>query len=234
MPSVTCAQASSRHSYTYHHTLPTAISPQVPCILGVDEAGRGPVIGPMVYACAYCPEQHADERLKEEGFADSKTLTPADRVSLLKRMIGNGIGNGREEYIGWSVRVMSAHDISSAMLSPAGYNLNAQAHDATIELIRDVVRQGVNVTQIFVDTVGVAMSYQDKLQRLFPQATVTVTKKADSLFPIVSAASIAAKVTRDAALAGQQQEGDDGDWGSGYPSDVRGSVSVDDDLNLCM
>ena len=49
---------------------------------------------------------------------------------------------------------------------------------------------------------------------MFPTATVTVSKKADSLFPIVSAASICAKVTRDFAV----EQGTT--WGSGYPSDV--------------
>lgn len=49
--------------------------------------------------------------------------------------------------------------------------------------------------QVFVDTVGPAEKYEDKLSKLFPGIKVTVRPKADSLFPVVSAASICAKVS---------------------------------------
>jgi ribonuclease H2 subunit A len=52
-------------SYTYHSPLPTAPGPY---LLGVDEAGRGPVLGPLVYGIAYCPLQYK-ARLEEMGFA---------------------------------------------------------------------------------------------------------------------------------------------------------------------
>ncbi|CCG82783.1 Ribonuclease H2 subunit A [Taphrina deformans PYCC 5710] len=249
-PSTTCSHASLTDSYSYITPIPDAILQDkgVECILGVDEAGRGPVLGPMVYGVSYCSIKYADS-IAAHGFMDSKVLNHGTRESLLQRLCNASDVLSRE--VGWSVRVMSARDIGSGMLRPtAPYNLNAQAHDTTIQLIRDVLHQGVNVRQIFVDTVGVAESYQAKLQREFPMAQVTVTKKADSLFPIVSVASICAKVTRDKALllavptdrsvaapdtatadsdpgpelhreSSFVDEISTGPWGSGYPSDAR-------------
>lgn len=57
---------------------------------------------------------------------------------------------------------MSARDISAGMLRPktSVYNLNSQAHDATFSMIEEVVQRGVNVAEVYVDTVGPPASYQ--------------------------------------------------------------------------
>ena len=52
-------------SHTYHSSTPTAPGPY---ILGVDEAGRGPVLGPLVYGIAYCPAAYQG-KMEELGFA---------------------------------------------------------------------------------------------------------------------------------------------------------------------
>ena len=140
---------------------------------------------------------------------------------------------------------MSARDISSGMLKPAGtYNLNAQAMDATIELIKDVFAKGLNVKEIYIDTIGSPAVYQRKLERIFPTTMITVAKKADSLYPCVSAASVCAKVTRDAALEvcyqsytssafqiQEQPKVSAQGWGSGYPSDSKCTTWLKGNMN---
>ena len=115
------------------------------------------------------------------------------------------------------------------MLSKQQYNLNAQAMDATVELIKGVMDSGVNVEEVYVDTIGLPEVYQRKLERVFPTVRVRVEKKADSLFPVVSAASVVAKVSRDVSCEVMWAEyerlkeggGEVVGWGSGYPSDAR-------------
>ncbi|XXG97739.1 putative U3 small nucleolar RNA-associated protein 7 [Hypoxylon texense] len=217
-----------------------------PCVLGVDEAGRGPVLGPMVYGVFYLPIDLSDPLLKQtHHFDDSKVLTPAVRSSLMQALCTPA--TDLHASCGWAVSSLSARDIGAHMLRPssaAPYNLNAQAYDATVSLIQGVLARGVNVKEVYVDTVGPPETYRQKLARAFPTVCVTVAKKADSLYPCVSAASVCAKVTRDAALealyearvlaaaaaaaappgteaAAEEAEEEEISWGSGYPSDAR-------------
>lgn len=211
---------------TFHSDIPRVISdnPKESVILGVDEAGRGPVLGPMVYGVAYALETYSSCLNKRYGFADSKTLKEEKRESLFKDIVDPN--HDLHANAGWAVRTMTARDISAGMLQsgngqgPGMYNLNEQAHDATIRLIREVIEKGVNLTHIYVDTVGPPASYQLKLKSHFPTVDITVAKKADSIYPIVSTASVVAKVTRDKNLHYHRDNTLKVlDIGSGYPSD---------------
>lgn len=79
-----------------------------------------------------------------------------------------------------------------------------------------------NFQQVYVDTVGDPEKYRRKLRYKFPEIDITVSKKADSLYASVSAASICAKVTRDHVLAHWQftekNLNASTEFGSGYPS----------------
>ncbi|KAH0551705.1 hypothetical protein GP486_007077 [Trichoglossum hirsutum] len=238
-PSIDVPRLLSGQSYSYHSPVPRALVDDkvTECVLGVDEAGRGPVLGPMVYALFYLPlPLHRSLLAETHHFDDSKVLTPQVRSNLVQKLCT--ASTDLHQSCGWAAKVMSPRDISAGMLKPAVlYNLNQQAMDATIELIKDVFARGVNVKEIYIDTIGPPQTYQAKLSRIFPTTTITVAKKADSLYPCVSAASVCAKVTRDAALevcyraytaAPLTPEGSEAPataevegWGSGYPSDAR-------------
>jgi len=203
-------------SYVLQSKIP-AITCNQPCILGIDEAGRGPVLGPMVYGICYCPISMA-EKLANLGFADSKTLTEADRDKLLS-LIEENI-----DFIGWAVKVISPTQISNDMLRRTKISLNELSHNAAIELVKKTIASEVDVAEVYVDTVGHAGQYQQKLSEIFPGVKVTVQPRADADFPIVSAASICAKVARDRCIEGWKFV-EDGqfplEYGSGYPGDPK-------------
>lgn len=190
-----------------------------PVIMGVDEAGRGPVLGPMVYGICYCTQEYQDTVLiPKYGFDDSKKLTDEVRRDLFAKIYrGEIIG------VGYATTCITPSDISSGMLRfppSKNYNLNEQAHDVTMGLIQGVIDSGVNLDHVYVDTVGPPASYQKKLEDRFPNVKFTVAKKADSLYCVVSVASVVAKVTRD-VIVEQFRTQPDEQIGSGYPSDPR-------------
>ncbi|QPH06290.1 hypothetical protein C2857_004667 [Epichloe festucae Fl1] len=229
VPPALLAPESSSSSPSAPAAAATTNPPPPACCLGVDEAGRGPVLGPMVYGVFYLPLPLSDPLLRQtHHFDDSKVLTPAVRASLMRKLCTPS--TDLHSSCGWATASLSARDIAANMLRPDTYNLNAQAMDATVDLIRGVLARGVNVHEIYVDTIGQPAAYQARLQRVFPATKITVAKKADSLYPCVSAASVCAKVTRDAALEElyrhrhryrHDDDDDELEWGSGYPSDAR-------------
>lgn len=203
----------------YNYSEVPVICKTEPCMLGVDEAGRGPVLGPMVYGIAYCPVNQT-KILCDLGCADSKALTEEKRDEIFTKMLS------KEESlntVGWISEVISPNYISNSMYRRAKHSLNEVSMNSAISLIKRAADSGANITEVYVDTVGPPEKYQAKLQEIFPNYKITVAKKADSIFPIVSAASIVAKVTRDHALkVWRFQEGLEMDYtkfGSGYPGD---------------
>lgn len=170
----------------------------LPCVMGIDEAGRGPVLGPMVYGAAWAPLEDKDAALK--GVDDSKKLAEGERDRLFEVL-------ERAPRVGFRVESLSASHISRAMLGKRNKtSLNVLAFDATRALIQGALDEGVNVASCFVDTVGDAGRWREKLLEAFPFIEFTVCPKADALYPIVSAASIVAKCTRDREVEELQRE----------------------------
>ncbi|XP_069024183.1 ribonuclease H2 subunit A isoform X2 [Embiotoca jacksoni] len=172
----------------------------------------------MVYGICFCPVSKKKE-LKDLKVADSKTLSEPERENLFQKL------DEAKSSVGWAVQILSPNTISTSMLQRTKYNLNALSHDTAIGLIQYALDSGVQLKEVFVDTVGPAEKYERKLSQLFPGIEVSVRPKADSLFPIVSAASICAKVARDRIVKGWNFAEDlgevDTDYGSGYPNDPK-------------
>ncbi|KAJ3217940.1 Ribonuclease H2 subunit A [Dinochytrium kinnereticum] len=219
---------SSKTSYqeTWTHCSVQASPPisfhQEQVIMGIDEAGRGPVLGPMVYATAFVPISKLGS-VKGLGVDDSKKLTEAYREILFSEM-----NTKHKDWMGWAVTAISPRDISAGMFKRAKYNLNQQAHETTVALVKHVQSMGISIAEMYVDTVGKEATYQEYLQKQLPGINITVSKKADSKYPIVSAASVFAKVTRDYMLKNWKFADEEEisstfskDFGSGYPGDPK-------------
>lgn len=187
-------------------------------VAGVDEAGRGPVLGPLVYGLFLCPVQ--DQSILKDDFkaADSKAITHEQRQAFFKQCMA-------DENMCWLTRVLSPLDISDAMLRPQKYNLNELSYDTVYGLLEEARRLGFKIKHLYVDTLGPPASYKDRLESRFDwlKGRVTVAPKADALYPPVSAASIIAKVTRDYCLDKwvfeEGMEPKSRQFGCGYPSD---------------
>ena len=184
-------------------------------ILGIDEAGRGPVMGPMVYACAYWKEEYDNDIRKKFKFNDSKALKPEEREKMFEQI------KSHPNIIRYELIVLTSDYISKEMLKRQKVSLNEISQNSAKTLIKMARDKKVNIRKIYVDTVGPAIPYQNLLKASLDDQSIVVKvePKADATFECVSAASIVAKVTRDNHIEIIEKE--DKDCGSGYPSDPK-------------
>lgn len=111
------------------------------------------------------------------------------------------------------------------------------SHDTAIDLIKSIELKGIPIAKIYIDTVGPAVKYKEKLQRFFPKYEFTVAEKADSKYPIVSAASVCAKVMRDRIVQNWKYAEhaslylDAFKLGSGYPADPDTKKFLEDTVD---
>lgn len=141
-------------------------------LAGVDEAGRGPLAGPVVAAAVIL-----DPLRPIEGLRDSKKLTPARReqLALLIRARALDFGVGRAE-----VEEIDAINILQATL---------------LAMRRALQQLKIRPTDIIIDG-----NKAPQLADLFENCRIKTQVGGDDLVPAISAASILAKTWRDALM----------------------------------
>lgn len=173
-------------------------------IVGIDEAGKGPVIGPMCVAGVLMEEgrMHLIDGL---GLKDSKKLTPKRRKFFdgeIKKIVDS-----------WFVLEVSAHQIDELRTVMTMNEIMVKAFARVLE--------NLEPEHAFLDAADVneARFGRNVQGSCKHHLMVTARHKADATYPIVAAASIIAKVQRDHAVG--TLRGEVGDFGSGYPSDPK-------------
>jgi len=175
-------------------------------VLGIDEAGRGPVIGPMVIAGVSIDEKDID-KLKRLGVKDSKLLSPKQREDMFDKII-----NIVKKY---KSIITQPEEIDSALRSES-LNLNWLEAIKSAEIINFLKPE-----KAIIDCPSNNITaYKDFLKKHLKdkKTELVLEHKADFKYPIVSAASIIAKVTRDNEIKKIQKKIRE-PIGSGYPSD---------------
>jgi ribonuclease HII len=172
-------------------------------VVGIDEAGRGSVLGPLVICGVEIEEERVKflERLKVK---DSKKISPKKRVVLYRK-----IKKIADHHL---VRI-PAHDID--LLRANEVNLNE------IEKIgmRKIIGKSVAKT-CYIDCFDVKPErLQYELENAFPDLNFVTEHNAEDKYVVVAAASIVAKVERDLEMAKLRKQFRD--IGSGYPSDQK-------------
>lgn len=177
-------------------------------ILGVDDAGRGCVMGPLVIAGVLIDES-SQPRLIELGVKDSKLLTPSRREQLAKEI--------RQVALDTYVVKISPAEIDKVVNSRRKLHKLNRLEAQYMAKVVDALRPDMAI----VDASDVlADRYKQHITEClsFPVQIIS-EHKADRNYPIVSAASIIAKVERDRDI--EKLKARHGDFGSGYMSDPK-------------
>lgn len=173
-----------------------------PMICGVDEAGRGPVIGPLV-VCGVAVE--SDAELRAIGVRDSKKLSASRRAEMEPRIRSIA----RVEVV-----EVQAEEIDVLRESMTMNELEARVFATIIERLSP---ETAYVDAADADEAELGRMVQAQLRC---GALMHSRHRADETFPVVSAASVVAKVARDARV--REIEAEIGrPIGSGYTSDPK-------------
>jgi ribonuclease HII len=173
-------------------------------IVGVDEAGRGAWLGPLVVAAVAVPFERLTD-IRTAGARDSKELSPAAREAVYGRIVR--LGRCR------SVTIVPRTIDRSVDRG----ELNLLEARAFARLVRELAPHTAYVDACDAD----AQRFGRTVAAMAGSAAHVVARhKADRDHPLVGAASIVAKVRRDRAIARLAERLGD-EIGSGYPSDAR-------------
>lgn len=173
-------------------------------MLGIDEAGRGSLVGPLVVGAFLCPQGRL-EILRELGARDSKLLPRAQRERVYRRLQG----------VGQCVSIALEPARIDRYVARGG--LNRLEAEAFARLVRST-----GPREVFVDACDTDPDRFGRLVHRLSRGTAPIrsTHRADVVVPVVGAASIVAKVRRDRAIDRLARSLGPG-IGSGYPSDRR-------------
>jgi ribonuclease HII len=175
-------------------------------VCGIEEAGRGPVIGPMVI-CGVVIDEKDEQRLLSIGTKDSKLLTPKTREILFEQI--------KKMVLDYKLIIVPPQDVDAA-LSSDKLNLNRLEAQKMAELINDLKPERVILDCPSNNPKAYTVYLRKHLKK--KDIEIAAEHKADVKYTVVAAASILAKVTRDREIKALKEKLGV-DFGSGYPSD---------------
>ncbi|MDI6847369.1 MAG: ribonuclease HII [Candidatus Bathyarchaeia archaeon] len=177
-------------------------------IAGVDDAGRGCVIGPLVIAGILMKEEDLP-KLAQLGVKDSKVLSPRKRETLAVEI--------KQIAKKHSVIKLSPKEIDKVVQTGRKLHklnrLEAQTMAKVIEMLKPEIAY-VDASDVLEERFK-----QHILECMSFKVEIISEHKADRKYPIVSAASIIAKVEREKEIAELKEK--HGDFGCGYPTDPK-------------
>ena len=191
--------------------------------IGVDEAGRGPAIGPLVVCALSIP---ADDRaiLTELGVDDSKNLAKRKRETIHSEIIA--ISEKRD----WGIGLITCDALSIDLWMESG-TLNSLEVRAFADAISKVAPSSFGFS-VFLDACDVdaerfGRNVSSSMKKIGGDFKIFSEHRMDSKDVVTGAASIIAKVNRDWAIEKLSEELDI-DLGSGYPSDPKSKAAIEE------
>ncbi|MGM5484077.1 MAG: ribonuclease HII [Nanobdellota archaeon] len=190
-------------------------------VLGIDEAGRGPVVGPMVMAGCILNDNQI-KKLKEIGVKDSKLVAKKKRENIFNII--------KENCINYEIIILTPDEIDSR--EKRNISLNTLEANASAEIVATLWSKTDGNFKTILDSPSnnpgayssLVLQRTKNLDNSF-EGNIIAEIKADMNYVPVSAASILAKVTRDKLVEDMKEKAKsivgDKEIGSGYPSDPK-------------